>query len=253
MKKFTMILLLALSSFSGSILAQQTVAQKTQLTFESDNTAANLLELYTSEGCYSCPPADNWIRQLKNDERLWKEIIPVSFHVDYWDYIGWKDKYASADFSRRQRHYAAVGGARSVYTPGFFLNGKEWRGFFKKQNLPDKKRQSPGTLKASIKDGIVEIQFIPELISSHYDINIAVLGFNLTNVIHDGENEGKTLHHDFVALGHTTKPLIKVGKTFQIKTNLPDHNYQDNKLGFAAWVSEQGNPTPIQAVGGWLD
>src|SRR4051794_5009755 len=62
-----------------------------------------LVELYTSEGCSDCPPADRWLRSLKPGS-----VVPIAFHVDYWDYIGWKDPFARAAFSARQRELAAA-------------------------------------------------------------------------------------------------------------------------------------------------
>jgi len=100
------------------------------IVLQSGPARASLLELYTSEGCSSCPPAEAWLSRLRDDARLWKEIVPVAFHVDYWDNLGWKDRFASAAFTARQRDYAARWNSGSVYTPGFVLDGQEWRGWF---------------------------------------------------------------------------------------------------------------------------
>ena len=89
-----------------------------------------LVELFTSEGCSSCPPADAWISQLKESPDLWKKIVPVAFHVDYWNNLGWRDRFAKPEFTARQRRYVAAWGGDSVYTPGFVVNGKEWRDWF---------------------------------------------------------------------------------------------------------------------------
>jgi len=72
------------------------VFAETAVTFTSPSQQTTLLELYTSEGCSSCPPADQWLSTLKNNPRLWKEIIPVAFHVDYWNDLGWKDEFSRA-------------------------------------------------------------------------------------------------------------------------------------------------------------
>src|SRR5256886_7314986 len=85
------------------------------------------VELFTSEGCSSCPPADAWISQLKESPDLWKKIVPVVFHVDYWDNLGWRDRFAKPEFTERQRRYVAACRGDSVYTPGFVVNGREWR------------------------------------------------------------------------------------------------------------------------------
>ncbi len=91
-------------------------------TFTSTDKRVSVLELYTSEGCSSCPPADEWLSKLKQDDRLWSEIIPLAFHVDYWDYIGWQDPFANKRYSQRQRQYARDKNVRTVYTPGTLLN-----------------------------------------------------------------------------------------------------------------------------------
>ena len=97
------------------------------LSIESPPTQVDLIELYTSEGCSSCPPADRWVSSLQDEPGLWRDFIPLAFHVDYWDYIGWVDRFASPAFTARQYRYAAQQSMRTVYTPGFFNNGKEWR------------------------------------------------------------------------------------------------------------------------------
>src|SRR3984957_20276838 len=85
-----------------------------------------LLELYTSEGCSSCPPAEAWLTNLRNDPRLWREFVPVSFHVNYWDRLGSPDKIASRPFTDRQDAAAAAWGNGCVYTPCFVRDGAEW-------------------------------------------------------------------------------------------------------------------------------
>jgi len=95
-----------------------------------------LLELFTSEGCSSCPPAETWLSGLRSAPGLWKEFVPASFHVDYWDYLGWRDPWASKIFSYRQRDYAQSWHSDSIYTPGFVLNGREWRSWSREQNGP---------------------------------------------------------------------------------------------------------------------
>lgn len=79
-----------------------------------------VVELFTSQGCSSCPPADRMLHELAGRE----DVIALALHVDYWDYIGWKDEFASAAHSQRQREYAAVAGRRSVYTPQMIVNGE---------------------------------------------------------------------------------------------------------------------------------
>ena len=80
-----------------------------------------VVELFTSQGCSSCPPADAYLHELAGRE----DVIALALHVDYWDYIGWKDSFADPAFSKRQRGYASAGGRRMVYTPQMIINGSD--------------------------------------------------------------------------------------------------------------------------------
>jgi hypothetical protein len=118
------------------------------ITFQSSETQTSLLELYTSEGCSSCPPAESWLSRLKESPGLWKEFVPVAFHVDYWDYLGWRDPWSSKTFTDRQHAYAHAWRSDSVYTPGFVLNGKEWRAW---------SRQKAGPKSAGVRAGVLTV------------------------------------------------------------------------------------------------
>jgi len=100
-------LLLALAAFCATSFSAQ--AQNTPV----------VVELFTSQGCSSCPPADDMMHQLAAMD----DVIALSLHVDYWDYIGWKDEFADPRHAKRQRQYATLGGRRSVYTPEMIVNG----------------------------------------------------------------------------------------------------------------------------------
>lgn len=80
-----------------------------------------VVELFTSQGCVSCPPADEFFASLTEDSRL----IPLSLHVDYWDYIGWSDVFGSPRFTERQKNYARAIGSRTIYTPQFIIGGED--------------------------------------------------------------------------------------------------------------------------------
>jgi len=79
-----------------------------------------VVELFTSQGCSSCPPADEILAELSKRD----DVIALALHVDYWDYIGWKDKFGNPAHAIRQRAYAAAGGRKTVYTPEMIINGK---------------------------------------------------------------------------------------------------------------------------------
>lgn len=80
-----------------------------------------VVELFTSQGCASCPPADEFLEALVKDPR----VIPLSLHVDYWDYIGWEDSFADPKFTERQKAYARANGSRMIYTPQMIVGGEE--------------------------------------------------------------------------------------------------------------------------------
>ncbi len=98
-----------------------------QCNAKSGNETAAVLELYTSEGCNSCPPADKWVSSLAPDGFKSNQIVPLAFHVDYWDYIGWTDRFAQSEFSGRHRGLARANGSGTVYTPQIFVSGKDIR------------------------------------------------------------------------------------------------------------------------------
>ena len=103
-----------------------------------------MIELYTSEGCSSCPPAEAWLSTWKSSPDLWKSVFPVAFHITYWDDLGWTDSFAQPAFTQRQRDYAARLGQDSVYTPEFVVNGREWRGWFSRRVAARRSRADNG-------------------------------------------------------------------------------------------------------------
>src|SRR6476660_686425 len=103
MKTSAALAVLALSLTTSHMLAQQSASTPHATTFESGDTQSMLIELFTSEGCSSCPPAEKWLSALKSNQDLWKKIVPVAFHVDYWDRLGWRDRFAKPDFTSRQQ------------------------------------------------------------------------------------------------------------------------------------------------------
>ncbi len=234
--------------------SEEIVAECPPLVFNSGDAQVHLLELYTSEGCSSCPPAEKWFGKLEQDPRLWRTVIPIAFHVNYWDYIGWRDPFAVKEYSDRQRKYAESWENGRVYTPGFVLDGEEWRGWFTKQPLSTDYINQIGTLKITIVANRADIEFTPLLkLPSALILNLAILGFDLTSDIAAGENRGRKLQHDFVAVGYKQDSLRIVNGVYRHETDLPvvRHN-SAGKLAVAGWISKTDTPRPIQSVGGWL-
>ena len=220
--------------------------------FSSGERQVTLVELYTSEGCSSCPPADRWLSGLKADSDLWQRFVPIAFHVDYWDYIGWKDRFAKAEFSDRQRQYAAEGGARFVYTPGVFSHGAEWQGWRIARSVAGDNPEV-GDLTVHVNGSEAAIEFVnlnPGI--NRLTAHVAVLGMNLETSVRAGENKGRRLSHDFVALDVASSRLRKSGSTFTAVAKLPEISTDADDLALAVWVSEADTQAPIQSVGGYL-
>jgi hypothetical protein len=223
--------------------------------FQSADRRTSLLELFTSEGCSSCPPAEAWLSRLKDSPALWKEFVPVAFHVDYWDYLGWRDKWGSKAFSERQQTYAQSWHSDSVYTPGFVLNGKEWRSWSSLKNGPDPSSLQAGVLEVTSTDlnhWHVEFSAL-HANPSNLEIHAALLLSGLSSEVKAGENRGRRLVHDFVALELTKGPLPMDGKMARGDFTL--HRISkvgEGRFALAVWVTSLGSLEPLQVVGGWL-
>lgn len=232
-------------------VTQCAMAAKLELT--SPIQQAALLELYTSEGCSSCPPADRWLSQFKSDPRLWQQIVPVAFHVDYWNYLGWKDRFSSNRYTQRQTGYKQHGHIKSAYTPGLVYNGREWRGWFGRRVLPTTRPDNIGVLKAMIDSNTIEAEFMPtRYLPSSLILNIALLAFDQASNIGAGENSGKKLSHDFVVVDWQQFPQSTTDKHYHWSLDGLPSRFPANATGIALWITSADDPTPLQAVGGYL-
>lgn len=247
-------MLLRALSLAGLILVGHPSIHADPVSIEGSETRVQLLELFTSEGCSSCPPAEKWVNALKTDARLWREVVPVAFHVDYWDYIGWPDRFASPEHSERQRSYARRGYVQSVYTPGLVLGGEEWRSWFFSPRLKLDAGANVGPLRLNVDAGSVSAEFLPAVVPSKpVELHLAILGFGLETAVKAGENRGKKLQHDFVVIGYKRVDMRQSGNKLTASSILPKARVQAARTAVAAWVSARGDPFPVQAVGGWLN
>ncbi len=178
-------------------------AQAKTCSGQSATQKVSLVELYTSQGCSSCPPADQWLGMLTQRD----DVVPLSMHVAYWDYIGWKDPFAKPEFAQRQRWLAQVSKSNSVYTPGVFVGGgefREWGSTFMQQRLFA--RHSSATAGASIRIEKVAASSALWRVAATVDaahpvenkrLFIAGTKSGLVSKVKAGENNGRTLtnHH----------------------------------------------------------
>ena len=226
------------------------------LQFQSTASQTALVELYTSEGCSSCPPAESWLSHLKDKPGLWSEFVPVAFHVDYWDNLGWRDKWASKQYSDRQRDYAGVWASENIYTPEFVLNGKEWHNWFGIKGAPGLSDTKAGILKVTSEDtNHWQVHYIPAAGgTTGYELNAAFLLSGLGSDVKAGENTGRHLEHDFVVLTLIKRPLALQGDGFQGAFLMSaEQKTPPGRLGLAVWVSLNNRLEPLQAVGGWIE
>jgi hypothetical protein len=234
------LLIVSILSLGMNLQAQATTR------FESGPAQVSLLELYTSEGCSSCPPAEAWLSTLSQNPELWKAVVPVAFHVDYWDNLGWKDEFSSREFTQRQRRYALSWGSGSVYTPAFVLNGAEWQAWGRV--VPDKENVESGKLIVLATGSQIKLTFSPARSGGPYSAEIVPLKMNAISRVTAGENQGRTLTHQFIALNLVKTDLSQSGENFGAEVSCSTAKAD----ALAVWVTHAGSLVPIQAAGGLL-
>lgn len=212
----------------------------------NDGKPAQVVELFTSEGCSSCPPADRFLSKLEQSPQLWQEIIPIAYHVDYWDYLGWQDKFARPEYSQLQRLYHAYDVVSSVYTPSFVVDNKEWRGFFNwvNRDLPNNAQKDAGRLTLVRSDNAFELSYQH---SQPLEATIIFVANNRTTEIKAGENRGRRLEHDFIAVLRTQARSNNGKWKFTYEGDLTKVD------AVAAWVSPIGSFERIQTVAGKIE
>lgn len=165
-----------------------------QCEFRTDAAAPQRVEVYTSEGCSSCPPADRWFSTLQQRE----DQILLAFHVDYWNDLGWPDRFSDARYSARQRDQAKRIRSRTVYTPEVLVDGAEYRGW--RNGLPINRGATAPPLMARVTQAQ---QFTVQLdAATGYPKDalayLAITEDGLRSEVQAGENRGLRLQHDHV-------------------------------------------------------
>jgi hypothetical protein len=191
------LLLLAALAAPALALAQTCPATAVQ----SGTRVPRLVELYTSEGCSSCPPADQWLSTLKPGGK----VIAAAFHVDYWNHLGWPDRFASAAFTERQHQGVGVNGARYPYTPQIVVDGRDWRG----ASLPAANAAPAKIQLGWVRQANGDLRLAAEaLAGSPASVQIwwARLEDGHQSRVRAGENKGSTLAHDHVVRDYARLP-----------------------------------------------
>jgi hypothetical protein len=241
--------------FFGLLCALALSASAEPVTFQSGPHRVALVELFTSEGCSSCPPADRWVSALRDNPGLWKDFVPVAFHVHYWDQLGWKDRFSSRLFTGRQYAYAESWGTHQVYTPCFVFNGKEWHMDISALRPVDEPEAGTLTLQAPSAVSLTQCTVryagvgrvaptTPKLIA-----HVALLGGGLETNVKSGENAGSLLSHEFAVLALGENKLAGAEALVTLPAPLVAHA---PRTALVAWVTAGQSLVPLQAVGGWI-
>ncbi len=169
---------------------------------------AVLVELFTSQGCSSCPPADRLLVAMGKDPDLAKQIVPLAFHVDYWDRLGWRDRFSDAAWTRRQNDYARQLEADTIYTPQLVVGGSaDCNGAdvqcIKKAVEAAEARPAQGRVEVALApagNGAVNatVRAQAPAGATAVDVMVAVYESGLETEVKGGENARKTLHDDYV-------------------------------------------------------
>jgi len=198
-----------------------------------------VVELYTSEGCNSCPPADRWLSTLKDRPG----VVAAAFHVDYWDRLGWKDRFASPLYSERQAQQQALSGDRFSYTPQVRVNGADWRRW---PRLPA--ASAPSTLQLTLRrDGdqvVIDVQ--PTNPEASLSLWWAALEDGHVSDVGAGENRGERLRHDHVVRHYGS--IAPWRGPLQRRVEVPQTGEGGRALRVIAVVSDAASGATLQAV-----
>lgn len=208
---------------------------------KSGSTAPTVVELYTSEGCSSCPPADQWLSTLKGKT----DVLALAFHVNYWDRLGWTDRFATPEATARQWELARAAGSTQVYTPQVVANGRDWRIWPK---LPAAAAAAPVGLTLTREgDRVTAAVAASSSGSAKLAGYWAVLEDQHISQVRTGENAGSTLRHDHVV--RLYKPVsawsAAQGSSSQLSVSkgAPEH---PRRVVFV--VTDASNQRPVQAA-----
>ncbi|MFM0320106.1 DUF1223 domain-containing protein [Paraburkholderia nemoris] len=219
-----------------------------------------LVELYSSEGCNSCPPADNWLSQWKNSGAS-QSIVPLALHVDYWNSLGWTDRFSQHRFTERQQTLTDLAGGHTIYTPEIFVSGRELRSWSQRDSFQSRVGQvvaEPAQanvaleLKPQAKGAFnVDAQFTSKAADTRAPLNayVAVYQNALNSQVRAGENSGATLHHERV-VRQWIGPVPLVAGNAQIRRDIriddADANAPADHFGVVAFVESAATGDVLQ-------
>ncbi|WP_164885119.1 DUF1223 domain-containing protein [Rubrivivax rivuli] len=230
----TLLLLMAI----GPSLA---LAQPAACSARSGAVVPTVVELYTSEGCSSCPPADRWLSTLRGRA----DVLPLAFHVTYWDRLGWTDRFGDAAYTERQHRLARQAGRAQVYTPQVVANGQDW------QRWPQLPAPGAGpapavTLERHGDTVRVNVAAAPGS-AARWAAYWAVLEDQHQSRVNAGENNGRLLQQDHVVRLYQPVPpwAASAGLQAVLSAGRGDPRHP-RRVAFV--LTEAGSPRPLQAL-----
>lgn len=214
---------------------------------EMRNRPVAVLELFTSQGCSSCPPADKLLAQYESR----KDIIALAYHVDYWDYIGWKDTFASEDFSNYQRSYASAQGKSRIYTPQMMVNGEIDLVGSRRTEVAAAVDTAQLTVPVDLntKDGMLSIDIGPLSGKSEAVVWLVTYNSRAEVKIERGENRGSVLPYSQIVTSRQALGMWSPNKGAHIKLPLYEVLDGHQSDGAAIIVQENRNDLPGAILG----
>jgi hypothetical protein len=209
--------------------------------------AAVLVELFTAQGCSTCPPADRLLSAMGSDPDLGKEVVPLAFHVDYWNTSSWRDRFSDAAWTKRQNDYVIGAGGTQVYTPQLVIaGGKQCIGSDVKciqAAVEGAKAQPQGVVSVAptMRGDRIDVAVTAQLPAGqkNLDVMVALYENGLDTQVSGGENAHKTLHDDYVV--RRLQRAFKVSGTGEKKESVTlrlDKDWQRGSLGVAAFLQD---------------
>ena len=220
-------------------------------TYESGAFQTSLLELYTSEGCSSCPPAEAWLSQIKDKGFKPNSVVPLAFHVTYWDYLGWKDQFSKKEHDQRQREKVLQAGEKTVYTPQFLLNGQTLRNVsaaVAKVNSLNKSKADVN-IKASVletKENLlvdVALRQVAGQLNDIVKVNVVAYENHIPSAIKAGENAGHEFVHQYLVREMQTA-LMSLKKSKKRQFYMPRDETQ-NWAGLVVFVESDNKVVQV--------
>ena len=208
-------------------------------TAQSPATRTPVIELYTSEGCSSCPPADRWLSGLK-EAAAQGRVVAQAFHVGYWDYIGWVDRFASPAHTARQRELSGWFGLGSIYTPQLVRDGRDSRDYAGTLAAPA--QPASASIRLARMGDAVEAEVAA---SGAWSAYWTVTEHGHASKVSAGENAGEMLKHDFVVRQYVPAGQYQGAQKLKLRpvAATPGHAQQVNLV-----VTEARSAKPLQAL-----